>query len=209
LAPVNTFLLTFFNDNFRHIKNLEYSYTQGHIVSFLELKLGSRAFHIVFHLTFTVNLENDIVTEEEAETQRGQVAYPECTNLIKSKLQFKPRQTESTACFLFIFVCLFVRTGVSTQGFALSRQALYHLNHDSSPFCSGYFGNRVSLFTQAIRTTVLQFIPSGLSVMTGTYHCTQLFLLEMGVSLAPPTLPHCCPGLAWNHDPPNLSLSSS
>jgi hypothetical protein len=28
--------------------------------------------------------------------------------------------------------------------FALAKQALYHLNHTSSPFCCGYFGDRVS-----------------------------------------------------------------
>jgi hypothetical protein len=27
------------------------------------------------------------------------------------------------------------------QGFALTKQALYHLSHTSSPFCSGYFGD--------------------------------------------------------------------
>jgi hypothetical protein len=31
----------------------------------------------------------------------------------------------------------------------VARQALYHLNHTSSPFCSGYFGARVLLFAQA------------------------------------------------------------
>jgi hypothetical protein len=36
-------------------------------------------------------------------------------------------------------------TGVRTQGFALAKQALYHVSHTFSPFCSGYFGNVVSL----------------------------------------------------------------
>jgi hypothetical protein len=31
-----------------------------------------------------------------------------------------------------------------TRDFALTKQALYHLSHTSSPFCSGYFGDRVS-----------------------------------------------------------------
>jgi hypothetical protein len=33
-----------------------------------------------------------------------------------------------------------------TQGLVLGRWALYHLSYYSSPFCSGYFGFRVSLF---------------------------------------------------------------
>jgi hypothetical protein len=33
--------------------------------------------------------------------------------------------------------------GVWTQGFGLTQQALYQLNHISSPFCSGYFGGGV------------------------------------------------------------------
>jgi hypothetical protein len=31
-------------------------------------------------------------------------------------------------------------TGISNQGFVIAKQALYHLNHTSSPFCFGYFG---------------------------------------------------------------------
>jgi hypothetical protein len=26
-----------------------------------------------------------------------------------------------------------------SEGFVLAKQALYHLSHNSSPFCSGYF----------------------------------------------------------------------
>jgi hypothetical protein len=29
-------------------------------------------------------------------------------------------------------------TGFRTQSFKLAKQGLYHLNHTSSPFCSGY-----------------------------------------------------------------------
>jgi hypothetical protein len=36
------------------------------------------------------------------------------------------------------------RTGVLTRGFMLEKLTLYHLNHTSSPFCSGYFGDGVS-----------------------------------------------------------------
>jgi hypothetical protein len=36
------------------------------------------------------------------------------------------------------------------SGFAFAKQALYHLSHTSSLFCSGYFGDRVLLFAQAV-----------------------------------------------------------
>jgi hypothetical protein len=35
-------------------------------------------------------------------------------------------------------------TGVSTLGFMLAKQALYHLSHTSSSFCSGYFEDSIS-----------------------------------------------------------------
>jgi hypothetical protein len=38
------------------------------------------------------------------------------------------------SCFVFSEV------GVCILGFALAKQALHHLSHTSSPFCSGYFG---------------------------------------------------------------------
>jgi hypothetical protein len=37
-------------------------------------------------------------------------------------------------------------TAIWIQGFALAREALYHLSHSASPFCVGYFGNKVLLF---------------------------------------------------------------
>jgi hypothetical protein len=52
-----------------------------------------------------------------------------------------------------VCVCVFLRlgainkvlffggTGVRTHGFTLAKQSLYCLNHTSSPFCSGYFGD--------------------------------------------------------------------
>jgi hypothetical protein len=45
---------------------------------------------------------------------------------------------------LFIYLSIFSRTGVWTQGFTLWKQALYFLSHSSSPFWSGCFGNQVS-----------------------------------------------------------------
>jgi hypothetical protein len=45
-----------------------------------------------------------------------------------------------TTWTLFQTFFLLVRLGVWTQGFALAKQALYHLSHTSSPFYCGYFG---------------------------------------------------------------------
>jgi hypothetical protein len=39
-------------------------------------------------------------------------------------------------------------TGVWTQFFALAREAFYQLSHAAIAFCSGYFGDSVSLFLQ-------------------------------------------------------------
>jgi hypothetical protein len=48
------------------------------------------------------------------------------------------------------FLFFFGGTVILMQGFVLAKQALYHLCHTSSPFCSGYFGDGVSeLFAQA------------------------------------------------------------
>jgi hypothetical protein len=40
-----------------------------------------------------------------------------------------------------IVFSLFGGTDVSNQGFTLAKQALYSLDHASSPFCSDYFGD--------------------------------------------------------------------
>jgi hypothetical protein len=40
----------------------------------------------------------------------------------------------------------FSMIGFWTQGFVLAIQTLRHLNHDSSPFFSGSYGDRISLF---------------------------------------------------------------
>jgi hypothetical protein len=49
-----------------------------------------------------------------------------------------------------LYIDFFDYTGICTEGFALARQALCHLSHTAIPFRSGYFGNRVLLFAQAI-----------------------------------------------------------
>jgi hypothetical protein len=49
----------------------------------------------------------------------------------------KEREKRGIALFYFFF---FLFLGL---GFALAKQVLYHLSHTSSPFCSGYFGDKV------------------------------------------------------------------
>jgi hypothetical protein len=43
------------------------------------------------------------------------------------------------ALVILKFIFYFGGTVVWTWGFVLAKQALYHLNHTSSPFCFGYF----------------------------------------------------------------------
>jgi hypothetical protein len=55
----------------------------------------------------------------------------------------------SSSSFLFFFLFLFNGIGVETQGFVLARQAPNCLSHCVSPFGSGCFAQRLSLFAQA------------------------------------------------------------
>jgi hypothetical protein len=62
--------------------------------------------------------------------------------------------TDLSRRYILSFFFFFDGTGVRTQGFALSKQVLYPLNHASNPFFSVYFGvNREivldKLFAQA------------------------------------------------------------
>jgi hypothetical protein len=57
-----------------------------------------------------------------------------------------------------LFFLLFLRYWVWTQGFTLAKQVLYCLSHVLRPFSSGYFGDRVSLFTQASLDYDLLFV---------------------------------------------------
>jgi hypothetical protein len=44
--------------------------------------------------------------------------------------------------FITAFIHLFsVKLRLKLKDFTLAKQALYHFNHTSSPFCSGYFGD--------------------------------------------------------------------
>jgi hypothetical protein len=63
-----------------------------------------------------------------------------------------------------------------------TRQALYHLNHTSRPFCFGYFENRVSLLPQAsldCGTPSYFRLPTAVAGRTGMHHHIELFSVEM------------------------------
>jgi hypothetical protein len=98
-------------------------------------------------------------------------------------------------------IYLFSSNSVWTQGLRLAGQTLYCLNHPSSPFCSGYFRDRVSIFALVGLEPLSSYFmfPLGWQVDTTM---PSFFLLRWG-------LMNSFPGLAWNHDPPNLSFLSS
>jgi hypothetical protein len=65
--------------------------------------------------------------------------------------------------FFIIVVVLVVQWIELRASFMLMTQALYCLNHASSPLCSGYFGDRISLFAQTSLDSdppILSFLPS-------------------------------------------------
>jgi hypothetical protein len=67
--------------------------------------------------------------------------------------------------------------GVWTQGFALAKQALYCLSHTFSPFCSGYFGDRVSGTSSPgwPWTSILWISASQVARITGVSQCPAIF----------------------------------
>jgi hypothetical protein len=81
---------------------------------------------------------------------------------------------------------------------------LQDLSHVFSPFCSGYFGERVLLFAQVILgcDPHISRLPD-VGGMAGTCSQAQLFSAEMGVSQI------FWPLLALNPDPADLSFPSS
>jgi hypothetical protein len=46
----------------------------------------------------------------------------------------------------YLFFILFLFLCGTIQGLVLARQVLYHLSYLTSPFCFGYFGDKVSLY---------------------------------------------------------------
>jgi hypothetical protein len=76
------------------------------------------------------------------------------------------------------FFFLFLVDWGWTQGFALARQALHHLRHTSSPFCSE---DGASFFAQAgLKPQSSYLKPPSLTGMTGMHHQAQIFHIEMG-----------------------------
>jgi hypothetical protein len=65
-----------------------------------------------------------------------------------------------THLFLGVFFFFFGDNGVWTQGFPFTRQALYHLRKDVSPFCSCYFGYRVLLLPKLAWAATMLFYAS-------------------------------------------------
>jgi hypothetical protein len=65
--------------------------------------------------------------------------------------------------------------------FASARQVLYHLSHASSPFCSGYFGDRALHFTRPACSVIVLFYASCCSWddRHAALHIAFFFLIEM------------------------------
>jgi hypothetical protein len=94
--------------------------------------------------------------------------------------------------FYFISSYFICDTRVWTQDFTFARQALYHLSHASSPFCSSYFEIESHFLPRTAWTVILPFFLSFQHVTMPSS-----FPLRWGL------------GLAWNLGPPDLSLPSS
>jgi hypothetical protein len=56
---------------------------------------------------------------------------------------------DSTYLFVKRQSIFLVGLGFDFKSFELAKQALYHLSYTSSPFCSGYFEDGISLFVPA------------------------------------------------------------
>jgi hypothetical protein len=118
-------------------------------------------------------------------------------------LEWKSNDSSYTTCLCgreIFFWC----PRVWTWGFALARQALSHLNHACSPFCSGYFEDRVLLFCPGWPGLPSSYFSlSAVAGITDVCHHAHLFLLNGGVLWT---------FFAWTNlklcDLPNFCLSS-
>jgi hypothetical protein len=82
-----------------------------------------------------------------------------------------------TSCFFF----LFGRTGVWTQDFVPAKQRLHCLNHTSSQFCCGYFGDGV-LWTTCLGwsgASILLISDSQVARITGVSHWSPALLYSL------------------------------
>jgi hypothetical protein len=100
--------------------------------------------------------------------------------------------------YIIIISSSFLGTGVSTQGFELARQAFYHLSHTFSHFALVILEIGSLFLPRSAWTSILPTSASYVARMTGMYYSIYL-LVEMGSY-------KLLPGLAFNSDPPNLSL---
>jgi hypothetical protein len=106
--------------------------------------------------------------------------------------------------FPSLFPSFFGSTGVRIEGFLLVRLVLYPSIHTpSSPFCSGYFGDRVPFFAQASLDCNPPIYVSHCCGMTGVNHYAQPFLFRLGLTN------FFFARLTWNCDPPSPSLLHS
>jgi hypothetical protein len=64
-----------------------------------------------------------------------------------------------------------------------SRQVFYHLSHLSSPFYSGYFGNRVLHLHRLVWMVIFHFMLPTIADTTVACHHTQFFPIKMGFHL--------------------------
>jgi hypothetical protein len=79
---------------------------------------------------------------------------------------------------LFLFVCLFFGgvLGFEFSSSHLQKQAVYHLSHASSPFCSGYFGDvgLTNYFPRLASNSILPISVSQVSRITSvSYKCLE------------------------------------
>jgi hypothetical protein len=68
-----------------------------------------------------------------------------------------------------VCLCMCVWQGLNS-GQVLIKQALYHLSHFSSPFCSGYFGDGVLQTPRWPQTAILPISASQVARITGVSH---------------------------------------
>jgi hypothetical protein len=84
---------------------------------------------------------------------------------------------------IFFFFFSFGGNGIWTQGLTLVKQELYHLTDTSSPFCFGYFGDRVlqTICLDWPQTVILHILASQVSHQHLAYFLLNFFLFSVFV----------------------------
>jgi hypothetical protein len=84
----------------------------------------------------------------------------------------------SPQTFIINFFFSFGNTGVWTQGLVLTRQALYHLNHFTSPFLCWVFRISQTICQVWLWTTILLISSSWVTKIIGVCHqCADTFII--------------------------------